>query len=178
MKTEFKITKEQIIELKTTLHKERVDYLLNEYFPDAFKTELEVGKWYKDKQSKLLYFTLEIKDENNINAYGFDCHGIYTIATKLYEWGTTQYFTEATDKEVETALINEAKKRGLKEGIHFSSPINKFNYKTDNNVYTYQTESNRLFLSDYSIFDSGIWATIIPTMTKAEAEAKLNCKIV
>jgi len=35
-----------------------------------------------------------------------------------------------------------------------------------------------LLYSQRSIFQNGQWAEIIPTMTKQEAEEKLNCKIV
>ena len=185
---EFKITKEQILELKNTLHKERVDYLLNEYFPDAFRTTLEVNKWYKDNNSKLLYFILEIKDVKNINAYGFDARGNYCESKSDYEWGTPDSYTEANNKEVETALINEAKKRGFLKGIYFDNSILKdedFGHgnQIKKEVHFSECDNGTIWCHseigyNRQLFRNGIWATIIPTITKQEAEEKLNCKIV
>lgn len=78
--------------------------------PAATKNALEVGKWYKSTkhQKVLLYYTG--KEYEN---YGFSPMGEWTTRVRMKE---ADIYTEATPEEVETALINEAKKRGYKEG--------------------------------------------------------------
>lgn len=171
----YTIIKEQLLELENgfTLPK------LKEWFPDVFEVKLEVGKWYKSKDSKLLYFILEIKDRNNINAYGFDAEGIYNKSESNYEWGTTNNYTEATEQEVFEALKNEAVKRGFNSDIpiHIKSR-NAYSYLAKPSNSDFFFKNNCLYLWEIKIFNKGIWAEIIPTLTKKEAEKKLNCKIV
>jgi len=172
----YTITKEQLLELEKgfTLPK------LKQWFPDVFEVKLEVGKWYKSKDSKLLYFILEIKDRNNINAYGFDAEGIYNKSQSNYEWGTPNNYTEATEQEVFEALKNESVKRGFVGNIY----VNLYEIGFVNNDLLISSEITwkdgwlNYGTKGTAIFRNGKWATIIKTITKKEAEEKLNCKIV
>ena len=79
---------------------------------------LEVGVWYKYYGS-LLCFKGNETTSKIIKCYGF-CSGwdeaiSCGLGSDLNKW------TPATDKEVEEALIKEAKKRGFKEGVIFVS---------------------------------------------------------
>ena len=74
--------------------------------------ELEIGKWYKRSLGTLICYN---GNTDLMSGYGFNMNGDWTNGNFPFgdEWCE---WTEATDKEVETALIKEAKKRGFKEG--------------------------------------------------------------
>ena len=86
---------------------------LENNFPKLFqKVEFEVGKWYiKDVGITSLFVW---SGNNNINYGFFGC-----------EWGECwsmnfpKVWRPATDKEVEEALIKEAKRRGFVEGAKY-----------------------------------------------------------
>jgi len=181
----YEITKEQLKSLIEAAVCNIKDYVMNndgfiddwmkDAFPDAFKKELEVGKWYKafhkgpNEQWGLINIA-EIKSDR-IYWYGF-FDGIYIEK----DWCHNENgFEEATLQEVEAALICEAEKRGLLDGIHYLSP------KGYKRIVKYPLELSNNILSDADgnyIFYSGKWATIIETITKEEAEKILNKKIV
>ena len=116
----YEITKEQVLEnYKYALNNQ--DYLsarnLKEWFPNAFKKELEVGRWYKSiKRNFLVNY-----QGDNMENYGFwENQGFKNNIAFGGYW--KDECIEATPQEVETALIAEAKKRGFKEGyILFNS---------------------------------------------------------
>lgn len=181
MKKEFKITKEQIVELSKTKHGKRK---LKEWFPDAFKTDLEVGKWIKDNnQPKWLVFYTGIKN------YGFDGGGNwFENITQVKPLNLkSEYY--ATNQEVEEALINEAKKRGFKEGVYINRTQEMLNFYNSesvslkvlimNNRFNFDPEYNSLLIDGRVIFIKGKWATIIPKkkMTKEQIENELGYKI-
>ena len=173
-------TKKLIIELHQSTGSVR-SLEIEEEFPELFKEEaLVVGKWYKyGSMDSLMVFN------NGKNTYGF-FNGKY---------GTNWYFsigktaTLATDKEVEQALIKEAKKRGFKEGVVFNvtrdlwgvSKGGKTGYNTIiNNNFEY-SNSVRVNCTDccMSIFTKGVWAEIIKeTITKEQAEKELGKTII
>jgi hypothetical protein len=174
----FEITKEQlksIIEAAVCNIKDYVtdnDGFINDWmkdeFPDAFKKELEVGKWYKHINNKI---TLVFK-ENNKTGYGF-YSGLYSNKWAIFD---VENWIEATTQEIESALICECEKLGLVDGVHYLYPNKHFE-----RVLKYPL---RLFdgciIDDKKnvIFDNGNWAQIIETITTQEAEKLLNKKIV
>lgn len=152
----YTLTKEQL--------KSLTDPQVKEWFPEVFKTVLEVGKWYVCKG-----FGYIINWQGSFhNSYGF---------TKGGDWygngwvENSKGLREATEAEVFEALKNEAVKRGFVEGVYYKSLSNGEIVKC---------------LGDYQLcydhericFKDGVWAEIIPTKTKEEAEKELNCKIV
>lgn len=154
-------------EWKTKIEKE---------FPKLFKeTELVVGKWYKYGVCGSL-----MPWNNGESTYGF-FDGEYDSSWCFGRDVSTAI--PATDKEVEDALIKEAKKRGFKEGVKFYNISvhieDDFNDTcTCCNDYRYHSDDPSLCLGDGSIFYKGKWATIIQTITKAEAEKELGKTIV
>lgn len=183
----FEITKERILELakKCSSH----EYAMKEAFPEAFKKELEEGKWYKDVRidSKALFYLEEIipHKTNGMKSYGFSMTGEWTGSCNRSNDVFEKFTEESTPQEVETALFAEAKKRGYKEGVCCNNS-NVHNSKYDNHILLsslFTLEDGCLFVKEgkwerYRIFNNGKWATIIETITIQEAEKLLNRKIV
>ena len=165
IKETFEITKETIIK-----------YKMKDEFPEVFKVKLEVGKWYKKPNTPFVYHILEIKDKNNIKAYGFDSEGEYSNTNK-FDWGTPECLTKATEQEVLEALKNEAVKRGFVDGSYIKlEDYEGFCRKNEDSKYF--TEHNCFDFLGRTVFDNGKWAKIIPTKTKEEAEKLLGVKII
>jgi len=166
----MRITKEQVLQLEADGNE-----CVRDWFPEVFKVNLEVGKWYKLGDKFMFNFSGKYSRSNNSGSYGF------TMSGKWYDnlgISVDEIYKVATDKEVEIALKNEALKRGFKEGVWFESAVSEDYFKF-----------NYLFINDNDfsiiwnkgcgvIFKDGIWAEIIPTITKEEAEEKLKCKII
>jgi len=134
----------------------------------------EVGCWIKDEHSKALYFIEEIDFTkiNGVKSFGFSTKGGWSDSRHRSTRSLTEDFIQATDKEVETALIAEAKKRGFKEGVTVHSFIHNINLKCKNvNIKSkYISRFNKLhFGGDVSkcvvIFKDGKWAEIIQPKT-------------
>lgn len=114
------------------------------------KGELEVGKWYCEKNYNWLVF----RSDESGNGYGLNKSKwqdmmVCTENTDTIKWEL------ATNEEVESALIEEAKRRGFKEGV-----INNI----ENIPYTpwmYDYYNNRLFLNNWCIFENAKWANIV-----------------
>ena len=106
----YTITKYQIEKLadEDSIVKE----LLKGWFPESFKTELEIGKWYKYKLA-LFYVTNKISNHTNYyNVFGFDVDGNW-MTDNAKTWFDENYI-EATPEEVEEALIKQG---GYKIGL-------------------------------------------------------------
>jgi len=154
---------------------------IKDLFPDVFKVKFEVGKVYKTKYGNLFFYKGSTDNGLSLLTYGFD-RGSFTNSTKFNIIDAK----EATQKEWEEALIKEAERRGYEEGIYFKSIIGDNNFLIKGSCLKYGWnnqdclhEINSLGL----IFRDGVWATIIPTLTKQQAEEKLKefgfeCKIV
>jgi hypothetical protein len=87
-------------------------------FPKLFKKDaLVVGKWYKVLRSRRYAIIFNNGAEN---CYGFNYSNKWSIGFNLKNSiNCNREITPATDKEVEEALIKEAKRRGFKEGVKF-----------------------------------------------------------
>jgi len=190
----FKITKLQLTQLLKNNeegNEQLVSADLRAWFPDAFKKELEVGKWYKGSiDFESLIFITEIEkvgkeDRNRIYYYGW-LHNEYFrekdyIANKDHE----NSLIEATLQEIESALICEANKRGFEDKISF----NELEDSENGSIFTegarvgscFYFENNKLYTTGWGkwcVFKDGQWAQIIETITIQEAEKLLNKKIV
>lgn len=148
--------------------------------PKEDKTELVVGKWYKNNDygyENSLAFSVELSPNSEIHfkGYGFDKYGDWYELTTDYDFGSHNW-KEATSQEVSDALEKEAVKRGFIDGAHYqwiNCPLRK--------VYGKEFIYNKgvLRINGFTIMDSdGKWAEIIKTISLKEAEEKLNCKIV
>ncbi len=121
---------------------------------------LEVGKWYKtDDKTEFLINILDLGDLRYGKAYGFGNSGTWYDESRF----GFRNLTPATDKEVETALIKEAKKRGFKEGVKYKTnggTINKL--KSNNFIYEYVSGVGMTIgTEDIWFFCNGKWAEII-----------------
>ena len=144
-------------------------------FPKLFKEDaLVVGKWCKinNEDGYLLNYSgtgtvFGFLNGNYRNDYNFD----------QYHYDNAK---PATDKEVEEALIKEAKKRGFKEGVKYENYLGSNGFIKDscwkfisslNTLSQENNEGNNL----HYIFDKGKWAEIIKeTITKEQAEKELG----
>lgn len=123
-------------------------------FPELFpKVELEFGKWYK-RGSELLVWN------GGENTYGFTEDGYY-YDDMLFSCFTTAI--PATKEEVETALIAEAKRRGLVDGAKIEQV--KYggvrNLKSGGADYTYFPEEDYMTYFGWTIYSKGEWSKVI-----------------
>jgi hypothetical protein len=173
----MEITKKQIIAL------DKGETTARELFPDVFQTKLEVGKWYVANHFGSLYLAfINSQDKDYFLGYGFNKNKNYRndfsfLKNFDYKW------TLATEEEVTEALKNEAVKRGFINGALIKKTgINKdfiFNFNPINeNDFKYFSKLNILDSKEGHIFDNGIWAEVIQTITKEEAENILGKTIV
>jgi len=169
----FEITKEQILivaEWGNLKDKE----LIKQWFPDVFKTKFT--GWAKDiyefNKDWISYY------ENDVLKYGISASGDWFKSKSNSYYSECESNRVATEQEVKTALINEAKKRGFVKSASFNS----LDGNTCNLLGTdFILNRNTLYASDGVndvLFDNGKWATIIETITKEEAEKLLNKKII
>lgn len=171
----FVISREQIITLNTDGNKD-VRKCMRDWFPSAFVEDkkelvLEVGKWYTyPAEPKFITFIKE-----NGRRYGIGTSGNWFHDSDIVR--DTRGYREATPEEVKEALTKEAVKRyKVRDYVEFG--IAKHIRKIKSKNYIYDKEMNVLLNETDGVFVDGIWSEIIPTITKQEAEQKLNCKII
>jgi hypothetical protein len=160
---------------------------IESWFPQVFEKEKAKLQeyytgWYKHKNNEfpnwLMYYDFKKRIGYGISAYSEWVDKYYNINNYIEE-----NCMPATQKEVEQALKNEAIRRGLVKGKyckHENPSIEQYKAIKD---YFYNERDNCLYgdkkdRGGARLFQNGIWATIIPTKTKEEAEKLLNCKIV
>jgi len=133
-------------------------------------TKLEVGKWYKEEGDDNFLICITNPFDSNDSGYGF-AHYNCGWADSLGTWSFKPIL--ATEKEVETALIKEAIKRGLNKS---NIIINVYNGKNCNsNTFSYFKYSGVKLLAYDSkglytpVFKNGVWAEIVEN-----AKPKIN----
>ena len=169
----YTITKEQILKLANKAEQGCTSVIesdLKNWFPEAFKKELEIGKWYKGIGRN---FLVNYQGDDDTN-YGF--WGNLPFKNDIH-FG--QYWVdecrEATPEEVEVALINEAKKRGYKKGVkcYFGTEKHQRTISTDDIIFdTNYLINGGLCMGINVIFTQGNWAQIIPQETTVVPMAK------
>jgi hypothetical protein len=167
--------KESRKDLIKELHKTTWSHLqkkIEKEFPKLFKKDdLEVGKWYKENCSKRMVCINE--SIGVINGYGFGSRGWVSDVSMCY--GYCEGWTLMTDKEVEQALIKEAKKRGFKKGVIVR--WEGFNDADFDGIFRFQLVGKNILdgLGLGYIFNNGKWAEIVKeTITKEQAEKELG----
>ena len=156
---------------------------IKDNFPKLIEEpKLKVGRWYK-KGYRLAYIT-ELK-KSDFFAYGFGNKNEWYDNDDL--WALSHNGWElATDKEVEEALIKEAKRRGYKDGNYKCLLFPKSTEKLQDFYYAYNENSNILAVFEKDnhivniVFDNGKWAEIIEEtkeLTIEEIQEKLGYKI-
>ena len=126
--------------------------VLNEIFPSK---GLEVGKWYKHNGN--LYFY----QGDGVRTYGFGIT-VDWVENITVNWNND--WEEAAKGEVKNRLVEEAEKRGFKEGVLFDSV--KGSSCHDRNKQTvesigFSTSNNALYTPYGVIFHNGEWAKIV-----------------
>lgn len=193
MKTQFTVDKEFIKEAYNSACPDWKAKLKNK-FPEAFESELEVGKWYKMPKYGDAIFCITKIQNSRCFAYGINYMGEWRDEKDFATTDSPEEFILATEKEVETALIAEAKRRGFEAGIKFkpidgSERICTFlgceiyigaNIITAN-VYENEWEKDGKYISSNpAIFENGKWAEIISEpieVTLEEIAEKFNVNV-
>lgn len=172
-KPKMKITKKQIKQL------DKGEVTVRELFPDVFEKEVKFTGWAKDDVLPLWlgYY------ENDVFKYGIDSLGHWVSEdVKESKYSKDSSNRPATDQEVTEALTKESVKKGFKKGVRFIrvNSITNECISIFNDVF-----KNDLLLTDKGLMDdcnyilcNGKWATIIETITKAEAEKELGKTII
>lgn len=177
----YEITKEQILEIIRT-GTDVTERYFKEIIPEAFKKELEIGKWYKYKLA-LFYVTNKISNSTNYyNVFGFNVDGNWMTdnATTYF----VENYIEATPVEVEVALKAETIKRYGKDWENtkikehadgkpwIGNGLNK-------GFFSCGLTPNKVFSKHGVLYSSGKWATILPqekTVIPMEKALKIIAK--
>lgn len=159
----FKVSKEFIMEAHRAACPDWKSRIKSE-FPEAFKPQFEVNKWYKIDES--IFYCTEI-DRGLLFGYGvFD--GIWKEYVKgpgacaCNEVAAEDRLREATEYEVSAMLKMEAERIGYKEGMTItwkSKP--HLTYKLEGNDFKYLKVADALTCGKHGIFQRGEWATIL-----------------
>lgn len=148
----MEITQKQIDKLVEAVGKSELIKII----PDAFKTELEAGKWY-------IYSNCLLVWNNGLATYGFNGRGFWA---EDYAFSVADA-RPATKEEIESALTKEADRIGFKSGAKIK-PFNiKYNGIVDLQFKTeYKEDEKEFWRGGYCIFKEGKWATILPQQTE------------
>ncbi len=127
------------------------------------KPKLEAGKWYKHNEGVICCTGEGAESSKYFNAYGLNGSGEWMDKSDM--WYKDYWTKKASNKEVEQALIKEAKRRGFKEGVKIKDArggdigIIRCNIRTGSHDQLIVSESRQghylVLLSD------GKWAEII-----------------
>ena len=162
MKT-FTITKEQIEELSKWKHGKR---LMQDWFPEAFEKQLEVGKVYK-------YPSIGEKFMFKFNGFGADNYGFSTIGEWSNDLGVwkneVNLYEEATKEEWLEALKEEAKRRGFKKGVKYNRVDKPYLIKTFKDELELGIEAD-LVDGINIILKYGVWAEVIKEQIPTQEE--------
>ena len=140
-------------------------------FPKLFKEDKTPYGWYFASDSKVFLYYFD----GNTITYGFNWEGKFRDNLMV----SGKHGTPATDKEVEEALIKEAKKRGYrKNAVIITSKtgvkrtLNSNHFKMiGNNLVCLSSKESYIYSS---VFTNGKWAEIVETITKEQAEKELG----
>ena len=131
------------------------------------REEFEIGKWYKITEGAsdidwLLFY------DGNTN-YGFNSNRDWNSRFHTDIIKDNYVKKLATDKEVEEALIKEAKKRGFKDGDWTVKDIDYEYYNSEDSYYP-----NSLQLGVVVLFQEGEWLEIIKEKIETPLEVIIN----
>ena len=155
---------------------------IEQEFPDLF--EREPNKWYKiNGHNKLMvYFTGKY---GNDASYGFSSKGDFRDNIGAHKGDT---FESATEEEVKSAFIQEAKKRGFVKGAKINL-IKDYDWTGQTLIcteeFSFNDLENILYVKDTGhiwqrVFSKGEWASVVENtvdLTVAEIENLLEYRI-
>lgn len=163
------ITEEQLEQLKN-LNNSRVNEIL-ELTP-------ELNKWYKATDSKFMIYLTKYVDLDNCEGFYFNKTGGYKGFCNDLGFHDCVF---ATEQEIEEVLIDEAKRRGFKEGVKFKCLItNKIGEMIEdchlfNGCFGGDNSLESAFKNDNIngvLFKDGRWAEIVEDKAKLKQEIK------
>jgi len=153
--------------------KENSGMTLKEAFPEVF--EAFTG-WVKDKNEGRNIDWIGYV-EKDILIYGIASDNVWFDKSGMNVKSRNN--RPATPQEIKDALEKEAVRRGYKDSVTvkplWETPLYYWNVY-DNQV-RFEEKSNTFYFG-CCIFKDGVWATIIQTITKQEAEERLGMKII
>jgi len=170
------MTKEFIIENQ--------DKTLKELFPEHFTKFTGWARTTTDLDKKWVMYFNEGAIQYGFNGFGEWCES----KSKIYQFDS-KIETEADFNKIESTLVAEATRRGYKQGLLiqdiYNGDLDKSNVKISSDFFDYETikageNQGQMALRDSNgsiIFHNGVWAEIVNTMTKEEAEEKFNIVI-
>ncbi len=153
--------------------------------------KLEVGKWYKyiDYEKWNLCINNIDYESKTVKGFGFAADGTWmeNALNDNWDFEELEKIVEMTESEVFEALKNEAVKRGFVSGtwiswknegkgqikgdIYWASGSDCIAVRCDAKITDRENKN-------FPIFKDGIWAEIIPSISKSEAEKQLGKKII
>ena len=150
-------------------------------FPKLFKKDaLEVGDWVKTVNGAIFCPQKKKVKFNTTNMfYGYGFGPLKKVWDENY-YANEGLCTLATDKEVEEALIKEAKRRGFKEGVRVERLLENNLGSLGGDSKTCENKQIKLYRGHLSIGNllifhkTGKWAEIVETITKEQAEKELG----
>jgi len=157
------------MKIKKQFVKDNPDMTLKEAFKEVFEKNFQIGSWNAEETDlgagKRLFF-IEKEKQGTCKGYGFNGFGEWIG----HSWYCSEGFEPATHQEVETALIEEAKRRGFKEGVYVNPANKTWSRKLKLHLCKNEREfifrDNGLLCCGVEILHNGKWAEIIPTLTK------------
>jgi len=138
--------------------------ILKKECPKLFESEINLNNWYWNNEFQIPIFIESFNYDDNYNGYGFNKDKeFFSLTNNVYKQHLNRL---ATPQEVETALIQEAKKRGFVDTLknRETKPIKGIYNIETNNEFTF-INNGILYFKGVPIFKDGIWATIIETPT-------------
>ena len=184
----YEITKYQIEKLAD--EDSIVKDCLKEWFPDVFKTELTIGKWYKHSEEAGLFYLTEITD-SACHGYGFRKSGIWFSTSKNDRSAYCavnnfhfKYLVEATPEEVEVALKAETIKRYGKDWENTKIKAHAdgqpwIGIGLNKGFFSCGLTLNNVYSKHGVLYSNGKWAEILPqekTVVPMEKALKIIAK--
>ena len=181
----YTITKEQVLKLANKAEQGCTSVIesdLKNWFPEAFKKELEIGKWYKYKLT-LFYITNKISNNKNYyNVFGFDVDGNW-MTDNATTWFDENYI-EATPEEVEEALKAETIKRYGKDWENTKIKAHAdgkpwIGIGLNKGFFSCGLTPNNVYSKHGVLYSHGNWAQILPqekTVVPMEKALKIIAK--
>jgi hypothetical protein len=143
---------------------------------EALANKLPENGWLKHKYSPTL-----INKNGDNTGFGFNKRGDWEYSCNWSFYSYPNNWRVATEEEIKSALIAEAKKRGFKEGVMVNrskefidnaglSGFYGCSVKIYNDVFEYDKDHDVLYLDTYLIYHKGQWAEVIKEEIKIAGE--------
>lgn len=177
----MKLTKKQQEYIKDAYNRACSDWKqeIKENFPKLFKEDdFKAGDYFYSLDN--WPYTVENKvfkiREISYGEYLYPCNETFKGTSE----SCNQHISsarKATPEEIQSALQKEAERRGFVAG-NFKCIYSPRTIKNKEGNYFYWQDEDVLWIGGNACYEKGKWAEIIPTITKKEAEEKLNVKII